>query len=103
MGLTSHDPTHHDLDYNLFGMINSGEYQANTNDLVADPRFAGIPISGNEADHKGSDLTLEDFVPAASEAIDTGTASGSVPAYDIMGEERPQGGAPDRGVFEMTR
>jgi hypothetical protein len=98
----SHDPIHHDLDYNLFGMINSGEYQANTNDLVADPRFASIPMSDNAADHKGSDLTLEDFVPAASEAIDTGTASGSVPTYDIIGEERPQGGAIDRGVFEAT-
>jgi hypothetical protein len=98
----SHDPTHHDLDYNLFGMINSGEYQANTNDLVADPRFAGIPMSSNAGDHKGSNLKLEDFVPAASEAIDTGTVSGSVPAYDIVGEERPQGGATDRGVFEAT-
>jgi hypothetical protein len=83
-------------------MISSGEYQANTNDLVADPRFAGIPMSGNEADHKRNDLALEDFVPAASEAIDTGTVSGSVPAYDIVGEERPQGGAINRGVFEAT-
>jgi hypothetical protein len=57
-------------------------------------------MSDNEADHKGSDLTLEDFVPAASEAIDTGTASGSVPVYDILGIERPQGGGVDRGVFE---
>ena len=68
-------------------MINSGEYQANTNDLVGDPQFAGIPMSGNAGDHKGSDLTLEDFVACRSEAIDTGTASGSVPAYDIVGEE----------------
>ncbi len=86
----------------LFGMIDSGEYQANTNDLVADPLFAGIPMSGNAADHKGSDLTLENFVPAASEAIDTGTISGDVPVYDIVGEKRPQGGAADRGVFEAT-
>ena len=83
-------------------MIDSGEYQANTNDLVADPQFAGIPMSGNAGDHKGSDLTLDDFVPSASEAIDTGTTSGSVPTYDIVGEERPQGGAVDRGVFEAT-
>ena len=54
------------------------------------------------ADHKRSDLRLEDFVPAASEAIDTGTGSGRVPAYDIVGEERPQGAATDRGVFEAT-
>ena len=99
---SSYDPTHHDLDYNLFGMIDSGEYSANTNDLVGDPRFADIPLSGNGADHKGSELTLEDFVPTASEAIDTGTTSGSVPAYDLTGQQRPQGGAPDRGVFEVS-
>jgi len=99
---SSHDPTHHNLDYNLFGMINSGEYQANTNDLVANPRFSGIPMSDNEADHKGSNLTFEDFVPAATEAIDTGTTSGSVPAYDIMGRERLKGVAADRGVFEVN-
>ena len=95
--------TEHDLDYNLFGRIDSGEYQANTNDLVADPRFAGIPESSNGADHKRSGLELEDFVPTASEAIDTGTSSGAVPAYDIFGNERPQGRAFDRGVFEATR
>ena len=83
-------------------MINSGEYQANTNELVANPRFAGISMSDDPADHKGSDLTLEDFVPEASEAIDTGTTSGSVPAYDILGHPRPQGGAVDLGVFEAT-
>lgn len=98
----SHDPTHHDMDYNLYGMINSGEYQANTNDLVADPRFADIPMSGEAADHKGSDLALEDFVPAASEAIDTGTTAGSVPVYDILGQPRPQGAAADRGALETT-
>jgi hypothetical protein len=101
MGAT-YNPTEHDLDYNLFGMINSGEYSANANDLVADPQFAGIPMSGDEADHKGSDLTLEDFRPAASEALDTGTASGGVPDHDIVGEQRPQGGAWDRGAFEAT-
>lgn len=99
---SSHDPSEHDLDYNLFGMINAGEYQANTNDLVADPRFASIPMSDDEADHKGSNLTLEDFVPSATEAIDSGTTADSVPAYDIMGEERPNGIAPDRGVFEVN-
>ena len=99
---SSQDPSEHDLDYNLFGMINTGEYQANANDLVADPRFAGIPMSDDEADHKGSNLTLEDFVPSAAEAIDTGTTAGSVPAYDIMGQERPTGVAPDRGVFEVN-
>jgi len=97
-----YDATQHRLDYNLFGMIDSGEYRANTHDLVADPRFAGIPMSSNEGDHKASNPTLDDFVPAASEAIDTGTTSGGVPAYDIVGVERPQGAGMDRGVFEAT-
>ena len=48
----SHDPNQHALDYNLFGVIDSGEYPANRNDLVADPRFAGIPMSGDAGDHK---------------------------------------------------
>jgi hypothetical protein len=99
---SSQDPAQHDLDYNLFGMINSGEYQASANDRVADPRFAAIPMSDDEADHKGSDLRLEDFVPSASEAIDTGTASGGVPSYDILGQPRPQGPGFDRGVFEVA-
>ena len=98
----AYNASEHHLDYNLFGDLNTSEYPGSANDLVADPRFAGIPLSGNAADHKGSDLTLEDFVPAASEAIDTGTSSGRVPAYDIVGEKRPQGAATDRGVFEAT-
>ena len=100
---SSQNSSEHKLDYNLFGMINSEEYVAGPNDLVGDPQFADIPVSGNAADHKGSDLSLQDFTPAANDAIDTGTASGSVPAYDIMGEKRPQGGAWDRGVFELAR
>jgi len=98
----SQSSTEHDLDYNLFGVINSGEYQSSPNDLVGDPGFAGIPMSSNPGDHKGSNLTLDDFVPSASEAIDTGTTSGGVPTYDIVGEERPQGAAVDRGAFEVT-
>ena len=96
----SHDPSQHKLDYNLFGMINSGEYPANSNDLVGDPQFAGIPMSSDEGDHKGSDLTLEDFLPRADAALDTGTTPTGMPAYDIGGEDRPQGGAWDRGPFE---
>jgi len=96
----SHDPSHHDLDYNVFGMIDSAEYPANSHDLVGDPQFAGIPMSSNAGDHKGSNLTLEDFVTAASQVIDSGTTPGGIPAYDIVGEERPQGEAWDRGPFE---
>jgi hypothetical protein len=99
----SHNPSHHKLDYNLFGMINSREYQTNSHDRVGDPQFAGIPMSSNADDHKGSDLTLEDFIPAASQVIDTGTSPLGIPAYDIVGEERPQGVAWDRGPFEAVR
>jgi hypothetical protein len=99
---SSQNQAEHKLDYNLFGMINSGEYRANTNDLVADPRFVAIPMSGNAADHKGSNLTIDDFVPSASEAIDTGTTPGGIPALDINGQARPQGSAWDRGIFETT-
>jgi len=98
----SYDPSQHRLDYNLFGVIDAGEYPANSHDLVGDPEFAGIPMSGNAGDHKGSDLTLDDFRPSASEAIDTGTTPNGIPAYDILGEARPQGAGMDRGVFEMA-
>jgi hypothetical protein len=99
----SHKPSQHKLDYNLFGMINSGEYPANSHDLVGDPLFAGIPMSSNPDDHKGSDLVLDDFVPRADAAIDTGTTPSGIPAYDVAGRERPQGGAWDRGPFESSR
>lgn len=97
----SFDPSNHKLDYNLYGMINPGEYSANTHDLVGNPQFAGIPMSSNAGDHKGSNLTLDDFVPgAASQAIDTGATLGSIPAFDIRGRARPQGPAWDRGPLE---
>ena len=83
-------------------MIDSGEYQAHTHDLVADPRFANIPMSGNAGDHTGADVTSTTSRPAASEAIDTGTSPGGVPPYDVTGTARPQGGAWDRGVFEAV-
>jgi hypothetical protein len=96
----SHDPSEHHLDYNLFGMINTGEYSANAHDLVGDPQFAGIPMSSSAGDHKGSNLTLDDFIPGAGAASDTGTVPSAMPAYDINGEDRPQGAAWDRGPFE---
>ena len=98
----SHNLSQHKLNYNLFGMINSGEYTANSHDLVGDPQFVGIPMSGNASDHKGSDLTLDDFVPRADAAIDTGITPSGIPAYDIDGQERPQGSAWDRGPVEAS-
>ena len=99
----AYDATQHKLDYNLFGMVNSGEYSVNPNDLVEDPQFAGIPMSSDASDHKGSDLILDDFVSRADAAIDTGTTPNGVPAYDMKGEDRPQGSAWDRGPFEAVR
>ena len=99
----SYDPTHHRLDYNLFGMISSREYRANGHDLVGDPQFAGIPMSSNAGDHKGSDLTLEDFRTSANQVVDTGTTLRGIPPYDVVGVGRPRGAAWDRGPFESSR
>jgi hypothetical protein len=98
----SYDPSQHKLNYNLFGMINSGEYPANTHDVVGDPQFVGIPMSSDAGDHKGSDVALEDFMTAAGRVIDTGRTLAGMPASDILGEERPQGAAWDRGPFEAA-
>jgi hypothetical protein len=83
-------------------MIDAGEYRANANDLVGDPQFASIPMSSNASDHKGSNLTLEDFIAAASQVIDTGITPSGIPAYDMVGEDRPQGAAWDLGPFESS-
>ena len=96
-------PKHPGLDYNLFGMINAEEYSANTHDLVADPRFAGIPLSDDASKHKGSDATLDDFKSSAPQVIDAGVVPRGMPPYDIVGKMRPQGEAWDRGPFEASR
>jgi hypothetical protein len=98
-----HDPKHHNLDYNLFGMVHSEEYSVNSHDLVADPKFARIRMSSAAEDHERRDLTLGDFRAAASQAVDTGTTPSGVPAHDIEGQARPQGVAWDRGPFELSR
>lgn len=101
LGGTRHDPSQHRLDYNLFGMINSREYQANTNDLVANPEFAGIPMSADPSAHEAGNVTLTDFVPGADEAIDSAITVSGIPARDIRGRDRPRGHAWDRGPFEV--
>jgi hypothetical protein len=47
-----------------------------------------------------ANVKLDDFRPAASEAVSTGTAAGGVPAYEIVVEKRPLGSRWDRGAFE---
>lgn len=98
----SYDPTQHRLDYNLFGMISSGEYRANGHDLVGNPQFAGIRMSSNAGDHKASDLTLEDFRSSATQVVDTGTTLHGILPHDAVGDRRPRGAAWDRGPFESS-
>ncbi|MBW2510246.1 MAG: hypothetical protein JRE81_16575 [Deltaproteobacteria bacterium] len=95
----SYNPVHQDLDDNLFVVIHAGEYRTNANDLVVDPRFANVPLSGNTHDHRGTNLMLDDFTPSAGEAIDTGTGLGGVPDFDFAGTARAQrGSAGTRGL-----
>lgn len=99
----SYDEANHDLDYNLFGMINAGDCKEASHNVVANPQFVGIPMSDRKDVHKQSELSLEGFVPTANEASDTGTISGSVSTYDIRLEKRPQGDSSDRGPFKSSR
>jgi hypothetical protein len=99
---TAQDPAQHRLDFNMFGMINSGEYLASDHDLVGDPQFSGIPLSGNASDHKRVGVKLEDFTATAQSAIDSGTTPSGVPPRDAVDVLRPQGSAWDRGPFELS-
>ena len=54
------------------------------------------------AQRKGSDLVLDDFVPRADAAIDLRNTPSGLPAYDIVGEERPKGTPWDRSSFESS-
>ncbi len=62
-----------------------GVSQATQHDLLGKPRYKGIPMSSDARQHKGSNLTLDDFRSSAPQVIDTGTAPSGVPAYDIEG------------------
>jgi len=94
------DPAVHRLDYNWFGMVNSDEYSAASHDLIGDPRFAAIPMSGDPDDHRSDRIMLGDFEPHAAGLVDSATTPSGVPAVDIVGRERPQGSTWDRGPFE---
>jgi hypothetical protein len=104
----AYDATNHDIDHNLFGMLASSEYTPNTNDKVADPKFAAIPVSGDITKHKTSSLMPSDFqLKAGSPAIDTGLSLKGVVDDDFSGVKRPQDGDTngtatwDRGAFEV--
>lgn len=98
----AHDPKQHKLDFNLFGMINSDEYSAKSHDSFGDPRFSRIPMSDEASAHLRTGVMLDDFKPMSKLVIDTGTTPSEVPARDIVGVERPQGNAWDRGPFELS-
>jgi len=98
----NYDPDEHGLDYNLFGMVDPDEYAAHGHDLVGNPRFARVPLSGDDEDHDLGALELDDFRPSAPEVRDTGTAPSGMPAFDITGEPRPTGSAWDLGPFELS-
>lgn len=97
-----YDPKRHQLDYNLFGMVHPDEYSPSAHDLVADPRFAGVPMSGAAADHIADEVGLRDFQTTSPNVVDTGTAPSGVTARDIAGRGRPLGKAWDRGPFESS-
>jgi hypothetical protein len=100
-GATGYNATEHHLDYNQFGVLNTGEYPGSANDQVGDPLFDGIPMSSNSADHTPVDLLLSEFSPTpTSPSIDQGTTAG--PEWDIIGVSRPQGAAQDMGAFEVS-
>jgi hypothetical protein len=103
------DPTEHDIDYNLFAMVNTGEYTLNTNDVVGDPLFAAIVESDDMADHIEEGLTAADFaLTSGSPAIDSGMDLSGIVDDDLLGAARPADGdgdndaAWDRGPIEYT-
>lgn len=56
-----YDPRRHGLDGNRFGMLHPDEYNAGPSDLVGDPGFARIPMSGADEAHRSKELTRADF------------------------------------------
>ena len=93
----SFNAAEHRMHDNLYGMIDAGEYTAAADEIVGDPRFVNILMSGNEADHP-PDITAEDFrLQTGSPAIDRADPA-FAPALDFFGAARV--GAPDLGAIE---
>ena len=100
-GVPDYSATAHDLDYNVIGTLDTNEYPGSPHDIVADPRFVGIPLSADEAAHSAADLVMSEFaLQADSPAIDSGAVVG--PAWAIDGVARPQGAAYDVGAYEAS-
>lgn len=98
------DPTRHDLDYNVFAMVDAREYAPAAHDTIGDPRFRGILVSEDPADHEGQPVTVERFrLSPDSPALDTGLTLDAVAPEDMLGQPRPGGPAWDRGPLESTR
>jgi hypothetical protein len=94
----SYDSSNHHFENNIYAMINTGEYTINSNEIIADPMFAGIVESSDISDHKTFDLQMEDLMLLdTSPAINAGVLS-DAPLYDIFGNSRDS--QPDIGVHE---
>lgn len=70
--------------------------------LSADPRFVRAAWSGNDefwgtGDDDFGDLRLQ----TGSPCINRGRVTANVPAFDLLGYPRNQGGLPDMGAYEM--
>jgi len=106
----SFDPAEHDIDYNLFAMVDPGEYTPNTHDLVGNPQFAMIPLSSDSNQHIRDNLTAVNFtLLPISPALDAGISLPGLVDIDLLGNTRPQDGngdgivAWDMGALEVTQ
>jgi len=106
----SFDPAEHDIDYNLFAMVDPGEYVLNTHDRVGNPQFAMVPLSSDSSQHIRDNLTAVNFtLLPISPALDAGISLPGLVDIDLIGSVRPQDGngdgiaAWDMGALEVTR
>jgi hypothetical protein len=106
----SYNPAEHDIDYNLFAMVDPGEYTPNTHDLVGNPQFAMIPVSSDSSQHIRDNLTAVNFtLLPMSPALDAGISLPGLVDIDLIGNVRPQDGNGDgiavwdMGALEVTQ
>ena len=92
----SYNAAEHDMDYNVYGTLDSSEYTPNTHELVGDPSFANIPMSSDINLHILDGVQISDFMlNRNSMAIDHGMDLTGVVDQDILGNSRPQDGNGD--------
>lgn len=105
-----YNPAEHDIDYNLYGALNTSEYNRNTHEIIADPQFSNIPLSSDINQHVLDGVVVEDFMLGRnSPAIDRGLDLTGLVDSDLLGNQRPQDGdgdgAPewDMGPLEISQ